>query len=212
MKRNDKANLVDKVAAVMEKQKLLDKKEKALYAATRKEQKKLKAELATLMTQTLVNGVAVALQDENLDYSEIEEKADSSSNTPYSFTVSLERIRDEDYDEDDEDEKYDEKKKTRNKSAIQQVVNYDDIMVATRTYGLQPFSYKDCVVRFCYDSIEIESCKSREAVFNLLSEWRVPINLARFLSETEAIEAKLRNRQELLSRLQDSMLFTVANK
>lgn len=160
------------------------------------------------MAKTLATSVAHAIQDENFGYSETEEAADPSISTPYLFSVSLER-----FDcEDDEDEYDDKLVRAKNKSTIHKIENYSDIMIFIKQYGLRPFRYNDCVIRFCYDAIEIESEKSRDAVLNLLAEWKVPINLVRFLEETEELEKKLKSRQDLLARLQDSMLFTVGNK
>lgn len=210
MKQIDKGGeLKAKIAKLLGKQKLLDKKEESCSLAIRKERKKLKTELAALMTETLVSSVSLALQEESLGYSESEEKADPSINSLYLFSVSLNRLRNENCEEDDEDVHDDKPAKANRGLAPQQITDYDDIMNFTRKYGLQLFNYKDCTVRFCYDSIEIKSLKGREAVFTLLEEWKAPISLARFIKETEEIETKLKSHQELLVRLQDSMLFTV---
>lgn len=209
MKRISKdGDLAAKAAALFGKQKLLDKKEETLSTSIRKERKKLKEELGTLMAKTLATSVAHAIRDENFGYSETEEAADPSISTPYLFSVSLER-----FDcEDDEDEYDDKPVRAKNKSTIHKIENYSDIMIFTKQYGLRPFRYNDFVIRFCYDAIEIESENGRDAVFNLLAEWKVPINLVRFLEETEKLETKLKGRQDLLANLQDSMLFTVGNK
>lgn len=201
-------DLAAKVSVLLEKQKLLDKREETLSSSIRKERKKLKEELATLMAKTLATSVAHAIRDENFGYSEAEDAADPSISTSYLFSVSLER-----FDcEDDEDEYDDKPVRAKNKSTIHKIENYSDIMLFAKQYGLRPFRYNDCVIRFCYDAIEIESENGRDAVFNLLAEWKVPINLVRFLEETEELETRLKGRQDLLARLQDSMLFTVGNK
>jgi len=210
-KVNNGSDIAAKAAVLLKKQELIDKREETISVSIRKERKKLKEELGALMAKTLATSVAHAIRDENLGYSETEEAADPSISTPYLFSVSLERFDCED-DEDDEDECDDKLARVKNKPTIHKIENYSDIMIFTKLYGLRPFRYNDCVIRFCYDAIEIESGKGRDAVLNLLAEWKVPINLVRFLEETEKLETKLKGRQDLLARLQDSMLFTVGNK
>lgn len=198
----------EQIAIILAAQKEIDVREKRQYLELTKEREKLDNKLQKLIISDLASSVAVAIQDENFSYSDYEQEANHSNGEPYMFSVSLDRKED---DLEDEDEKCDDKVKPKAKSKQRDSgpKSYDDIVTLCRTYKLRQFDYKNCTVRFRPTSMEVSSERSREAVFDLLSEWRVPVNLADFLSEIEGLESKLKIRRECLDKLQTSMLFTV---